>query len=289
MLQTRTSTGSNRQINSFVRRFTILDSGQYFKHCIGKMETVKDKFQCDFCPKSFRQKYNLDAHKTFIHANNVHISEKKKELMNLVCKICDFKVSSARYLSLHSRVHKKSDGISCKACGLAFETPYDRRKHQCEQRTKQCSICENEVVNLKHHMKTVHEDNASFDCEFCDFVCTTSRYMKTHINRVHLKLAKTIECEYCGTKLSSNQSLKIHIASQHSSDELQCPTCGCEFKTKTERSLKYHTMIQHTDRFKPMECSICKITLKNKFSLKNHMNETENSFQCMTASYILCD
>ena len=214
-------------------------------------------------------------------ANSITLNIANMETVNFVCEVCDFKASSARYLLVHSRVHKKADGISCKACDLAFETPYDRRKHQCEQKTKQCSFCNKQVVNLKVHMKNVHEDTIGFDCESCDYVGKTPRCMQVHTNRVHLKQAKTIECDICGTKLSSNQSLNIHIASQHSSNIFHCPSC--EFKTKTTHHLRQHIKLQHTDRFKPMECSICKITLKNKFSLKVHMkfqHENKSIFPC---------
>ena len=215
-------------------------------------------------------------------ANSITLNIANMETVNFVCEVCDFKASSARYLLVHSRVHKKADGISCKACDLAFETPYDRRNHKCEQKTKQrCSICENEVVNLRQHMKMIHEDNAGFECETCDYVGKTPKCLKVHKNRVHLKQAKTFECDQCGTKLSSNQSLKLHIASQHSSDELHCSIC--EFKTKCENNLKYHIKVQHTDRFKPMVCTVCKKTSKNIFTLKLHMklqHELESRFPC---------
>ena len=66
---------------------------------------------------------------------------------------------------------------------------------------------------LLHHIETIHEGKANYDCEFCGKVFKDRGNMRRH--QIHVHEGKRFDCETCGKSYSQPNNLKIHIKNAH--------------------------------------------------------------------------
>ena len=166
---------------------------------------------CQKCGKDFPSFKELLGH---MYQHEIAVS----------CEICGKTVSSVN-LKRHLETHSSEDSIECDKC-KRFLRPNTFSKHKCfrEQEPPKvvCTICGILVVNLKGHVKNVHNSDA-----------------------------KKVQCPICGKSFKGKLHIKIHMVSHE--EKQACPICGINV-----RNVKDHIKAVHTeDDKKPFQCQDC--------------------------------
>ena len=97
-----------------------------------------------------------------------HTLRKTHVIRNYMCRMCTFKCTSARDLTLH---HQKKHGIIyCKICNKAFNNPHSLLRHGYSHKEKRfkCTICE-ESFNFNSELVThqiTHQRRSKHLCAY---------------------------------------------------------------------------------------------------------------------------
>ena len=129
---------------------------------------------------------------------------------------------------------------------------------------------------FKKHIKAVHDKIKDFECDKCDFKCSTNGDLKIHIKRVH-DIIKDIKCDKCEFVCSTNGGLKIHIKSVH--DKIKdCKCDKCEFVCSSKSHLKRHIKYIHQRPIMDKHMSLGEYAISNYFIKNNIVFQKEKSF-----------
>jgi hypothetical protein len=84
---------------------------------------------------------------------------------------------------------KKHDKNTCPECGKEIASKISFSKHLASHLSSQtaiCSLCGLKVLTklLQAHQKS-HEDQQSYTCSVCHFVCTQKQMLARHLKSVH--------------------------------------------------------------------------------------------------------
>ena len=159
-----------------------------------KMKTYQcnnQKYDCDQCDKSYKEKNYLKQH---IIATHLGIS--------YLCDICNSKFISRKGLQAH---------IS--------------RKHSENVPKQKCPKCPFETLqkaDINRHFKNKHTSFKPIfsrkpmkeSCKTCDKSFVSKLSLKNHINSIHIGLAE--QCNICNKVV---KQLKIHIRLKHSNSD----------------------------------------------------------------------
>ena len=97
---------------------------------------------------------------------------------------------------------------------------------------------------LQKHIITVHEKIKPFSCSECDKSFCVKDTLRTHIEKIHKKMAMPVyQCDLCEKKLTSEPNLKRHTIRFHSDNEktFKCDICGNSYPYKTDLKRHYNT------------------------------------------------
>ena len=155
-----------------------------------------------------------------------HTLRKTHVTRTYMCRMCTFKCTSARDLTLH---HQEKHGIIyCKICNKAFNNPHSLLRHGYSHKEKRfkCTTC---------------EESFNFNSELVTHQLTHQRRSK------HL-------CAYpkCGRLFKNKSDLSRH-AKEHLTVSLKCP--DCTYITKSKRNFDSHRF-QHS-KIERFFCSVC--------------------------------
>lgn len=113
-----------------------------------------------------------------------------------------------------------------------------------------CHIC---GASFKHtqsrneHVK--YKCDKSFSCDQCEKMFATPKYLRMHVNQIHLKIA-TFKCNICDEKFLHNTTLQTHKQVKHKEEVTKDLTHFCEECGKGFRGwqyLKMHINANHTE------------------------------------------
>jgi len=138
-------------------------------------------------------------------------------------------------------------------------------------KTFNCELCEYACSTngrMNRHIKMVHDKIKDIECNQCEYTCSTNSDLKQHIKRVHDKI-KDIKCNQCEYKCFRNGDLKKHIKAVH--DQKKDIKCNqCDYTCCANGRLKQHIKAVH-DRIKDIKCNQCEYTCSSNSNLKQHI------------------
>ena len=97
-------------------------------------------------------------------------------------------------------------------------------------------------VNLKRHIRTVHEKQKDFCCEECGHAFSKKLALKAHLAKVH-SIGTTYDCQECGKKFGKKTTLNLHVETVHRGIKHQCHSCVKSFTQIA--NLKKHILKNH--------------------------------------------
>ena len=184
-----------------------------------------------------------------------------KEMWCIQCsEIAKIKRKESQRISKEKQKNKVKEPKLCMECGKNvidlrdhIKTVHENKKRESRNRKKQelCPECGKYVNFLKNHMKMVHVLDKQ-KCPHCDKELKNTVQLYKHIKQYH---SEKLPCTHCG-KLFTSWNMKRHIERQHTSNDdkkYKCDVCGKGFARKEH--LPDHKNI-HTGE-KPYKCKFC--------------------------------
>merc|ERR1712179_423468 len=139
-----------------------------------------------------------------------------------------------------------------------------------------CEICAKEIFmrSIKEHIQTVHGNDGG-NCGICNKFFKSSKYLKYHVNLVHVKkyvMEPDYMCQFCPKEFPKSK-LRAHIRNYHSGEDLNCGLCGKNYKSK--KHFIAHKQMAHSQT--EVICEICSKTFSNKHYLRQHTRNIHES------------
>ncbi len=168
---------------------------------------------------------------------NIHLQTSKE----IVCHICDEKVSSVTVLKAHVLIHSGN-------------------------KVKTCQVCHGRYADINKHVKTHYERKLDQTCT----VCTKSFYSREvllHHQKIHDKKKATLKCNVCMKAFSSKCGLRSHKLN-HTGGKLKT----CQICNESVTNISAHLARHNKDR--PIhKCDRCDRTYLDKSNLYSHMRK----------------
>ena len=169
----------------------------------------KNENECWACDKTYYDSASLRQHRSLKHN---HGEDHK-------CTECGFSTISKNVLQKHIYKHRGKPK-TCNKCDQTYRTAY----HFCEdidvieeeeEEDYECSVCFEKLSHkqsLTLHMKRLHPDRESLQCDACCYVARTKRRLAVH-KKSHLK--EVISCDICQQTFKTFFQLKKHSVKAH--------------------------------------------------------------------------
>ena len=226
-----------------------------------KVNTSKEKFECDLCGLKFNKKKSLGIHKGKRHketfVNDVQCIRCNVEGCDLRDKVFDNILQYKNHMRISHKLPRR--GRKPKADLYSEETNL--------KDTRSCDICGkgfDSRMNLIKHVKRSHETKQK-PCHICGMMV---KELTIHVKHQHLqKDLKKYFCEFCGRGFKGYSGYHFHVAGHTGEKKYSCGGCGKSFRTSSE-SKKCER--GHQGIFK-WNCSLCSYRChqKNKVTLRN--------------------
>ncbi|RZF32860.1 hypothetical protein LSTR_LSTR009975 [Laodelphax striatellus] len=247
-----------------------------------QMHSVENKLRCDKCDFSCKLEVNLRNHKLTHEPKGGEVKQRKRRSggLSIFCKICDHEYVKGEDPNNHIDTHLKMDSVNltyqCKVCAINCETLQSSRDHvrvhmkswpyQCEK----CPFMCNKVLEMKVHIKTVHDvtvhQRKELACDECNFKCKLGSNLKLHQKTVHPKRSPrtpVMERNYMTTRRRAKMA------------KLPAKCTKCEFTSATRAELEAHMKKMHKNTT-TYECAECEYTCKLLRNFEHHMLIHEN-------------
>lgn len=155
------SAGTSHTSSSIENGGTIMTGIYKCENCLDKFTTLldfaiheekcrKNRFNCDYCSKTF-----VTASGLRLHIHNHH-----KSSLPFSCTVCPKGFNKRYELTLHRRKHENNMQVGCPFCEKIFLSAYEKENHVKRRHpfaTYQCKDClyetKYEAVLRRHHSK----------------------------------------------------------------------------------------------------------------------------------------
>ena len=136
-------------------------------------------------------------------------------------------------------------------------------EHPCPS----CPMKFRQALNLRYHIRNVHEKNFKFACEHCGKGFQIQYALQAHIDTVHVTEGK-FQCQICPERFKQSKQLKEHLVKHTGEKPFVCHLCGKGFHRR--ELLKKHIENMHPTGSFP--CNLCGKSFKSRNYVRNHMN-----------------
>lgn len=250
-------------------------------------------FVCDECPKSFKLKKALVAHKRGVHKQPKECDaqiEERAELDEKLTKQAMYDSTPQTFPDEFNVLEDKpydgdsgngstnttnSSTFKCIFCDYSGYTKEKFRKHSkaCTDKAFFCWVCSRMFVDKKSRLEHLQTHTKDYQCDTCGEQYRTIFKLKIHMQSHADGLP--FKCDECPNAYKSLNSLQYHKKLHQGILPYSCDICNkgmhSRSKLKTHR-WKYHGIA--ADDFQPPEphtCDICDKTMQSAEHLKAHM------------------
>ena len=277
--------------------------------------TLSELKKCNLCPKKFQTQKLLNNHicSTYYRHPNNRVHVKSKVTYN--CDSCKYSTFSKKVLHKHSLKHQKiqpdktSKVVKIKltkqntiivdiakqvekgeSANYNSDLPKkpkmkDKNIDTHDEKDVKCEVCGKVLsssVNLKHHIKAVHEGQRPHQCYICGKSYKWPDNLKYHMDYTHF--SKTLQCPQCEKSFASIQGVLRHKKVVHEGIPQEknfiCDKCSRSYNQNNK--LMRHIQTFH-DKIYEFKCKICNKEYGKKDQLKYHMESVHQKIR------ITCD
>ncbi|XP_035716621.1 zinc finger protein 433-like [Folsomia candida] len=233
-------------------------------------KSVRQKFACKLCPKTFTCKVGFWRHRRDYHpspenSSNTVRNEKNDTNLQVQCEICRKTLKNPTTLNMHMRsMHTNKPKSVCCYCPKEFAYP----------------------SGLRRHTKSFHrsEQRPRFPCNFsgCGKTFLDKDYAVKHFKKEHTESPVRFPCTLCDKEFKSRLALNQHI-SQHTTEKpFVCAACGRRFATMGVLKAHERTHQEKSSR-KEYKCLSCPQIFLCPTGLRNHVksyHENQSNYPC---------
>ena len=198
-------------------------------------------------------------------------------------------------------------------CNEAFSKKRSLSNHifNWHRNRETCPLCQKSVKYMAAHMKAVHEDEESWQCDKCSSTFKKEKYLRRHEKLVHYEEGdKDSLFSMCPICSKSVKHLSHHMENVHPHDDESHPCPDCERTFKSKKYLRQHLNSQHSLKFcnlcgkevkhlsshmstvhnegDPLQCSQCDSTFKSPKYLKQHTKMVHGSDNDTDSPFKMC-
>ena len=199
------------------------------------------EFTCNFCPKRFMFRAQLEEH-MITHSDN----------RNFACKFCSFTCKRRGHLHEHMMKHKKECNYRCDVCHKNFKVQADLKEHCLNEHKNQvnkCNVCKQTLQTAfsvyVHSMR--HSGTREHTCEVCKATFKSKHHLTTHMKK-HKTKTEIFNCPACENEFPDTRALQRHIQLSHEEladkyrYEYICTICDKDFAAKgwLDKHMKIH-------------------------------------------------
>ena len=240
------------------------------------------ELQCLCCDTyTHRVKARLFRHLRTVHKAEINWNKEPEKINDCKTRACE---------KLYGFLNKEMWCIQCSEIAKikrkeSQRISKEKQKNKVKER-KLCMECGKNVIDLRDHIKTVHENKKRESRnrkkrELCPECGKYVNFLKNHMKTVHVLDRQ--KCPHCNKELKNTVQLYKHIKQYHS-EKLPCTHCG---KLFTSWNMKRHIERQHTSNDdKKYKCDVCGKGFARKEHLPDHKNihTGEKPYKCKFCS-----
>ncbi|KAH8253440.1 hypothetical protein KR032_005510 [Drosophila birchii] len=234
-------------------------------------EMLRDAYICEYCSSYFKQKSDLQAHRTSgIHKNGL-----------FWCQPCGKDFPHMKLYRHHLRNFQKlrTDSTHRKLEICVF--------YMCDQ--PDCTEAYANWNSLYTHKRRTHESSdkqtekasksgQDWICQFCSKECRSKMSLSVHVARSHNN--DNVVCTLCNASYKSQDALDKHHAYWH--EPIECPQC---FKiVKNRRNYDTHVNVVHSNK-KRYTCGVCEKGFYHKSEMEAHQKLHGQLYSCEQCSF----
>lgn len=269
-------------------------SYSYRKKCIREAQS-KYEFHCDMCSMVFSRRFELRRHKIMCH------SEQHSDKENSVNKRVNISMEKNENMCANES-QDNCDGSA--RSDVEDVMNFSEESVNSEDISRHLDVSTNSLSQVRCQ---VENEDQSFSCLICEFVCTKRQEMLSHRRKEHslkeqkMSLQKTVTCCLCQNSYSRSSDLQRHILKKHGGEKFggrcvdsvddmsvevinrakqdingtivyQCDICDKNMLTK--RGFVRHVRIHRDER--PFTCHVCGRQYRSHPDLTRHLRSVHD-------------